>query len=81
MTRQYATLNAFLNSWTKAEQKTAILEELEEQGVLFEALQEQVGKEYDPFDLICHVVYRSTANVTQGAGCKSAESGLLHKIW
>ena len=55
--RQYATLNAFLNSWTKAEQKTVILEELEEQGVLFEALQEQVGKDYDPFDLICHVVF------------------------
>ena len=32
VTRQYATLNAFLNSWTKAEQKTAILEELEEAG-------------------------------------------------
>ena len=57
VTRQYATLNAFLTSWTKAEQKTAVLEELEEQGVLFEALQEQVGKDYDPFDLICHVVF------------------------
>jgi len=57
VTRQYETLNAFLNSWTKAMKKTAILEELEEQGVLFDALQEQVGKDYDPFDLICHVVY------------------------
>lgn len=57
VTQQYSTLNAFLNSWTKAEQKTAILEELEEQGVLFDALQEQVGKDYDPFDLICHVVF------------------------
>lgn len=55
--RQYATLGAFLNSWSKADQKTAILEELEEQGVLFEALQEPVGKDYDPFDLICHVVF------------------------
>ena len=57
VTRQYATLNAFLNSWTKADQKMVILEELEEQGVLFDALQEQVGKDYDPFDLICHVVF------------------------
>ncbi|MDD1694671.1 MAG: DEAD/DEAH box helicase family protein [Methanoregula sp.] len=57
VTRQYATLNAFLSSWTKAEQKTLILEELEEQGVLFDVLQEQVGKDYDPFDLICHVVF------------------------
>lgn len=52
--RQYATLIGFLNSWTKAERKTVILEE---QGVLFDALQEQVGKDYDPFDLICHVVF------------------------
>ncbi len=57
VTRQYATLNGFLNSWTKAERKTVILEELEEQGVLFDALSEQVGKDYDPFDLICHVVF------------------------
>ncbi len=57
VTQQYATLHSFLTSWTKAEQKTAILEELEEQGVLFDALQEQVGKDYDPFDLICHVVF------------------------
>ncbi|MDD4136981.1 MAG: DEAD/DEAH box helicase family protein [Methanoregula sp.] len=55
--RQYATLNGFLNSWTQAERKTVILEELEEQGVLFDALEEQVGKDYDPFDLICHVVF------------------------
>jgi len=57
VTRQYATLNGFLNSWTQAERKTVILEELEEQGVLFDALSEQVGKDYDPFDLICHVVF------------------------
>ncbi len=57
VTQKYATLSAFLNSWTKAEQKTVILEELEAQGVLFDALEEQVGKDYDPFDLICHVVY------------------------
>lgn len=57
VTRQYTTLNSFLTTWSKAEQKTAILEELEEQGVLFDALQEQVGKDYDPFDLICHVVF------------------------
>jgi type I restriction enzyme R subunit len=34
-----------------------ILQELEGQGLLFDALAEQVGRDYDPFDLICHVVY------------------------
>jgi len=57
VTRQYATLDAFLNSWTHAERKLAIVRELEEQGVIFEALETEVGKQFDPFDLVCHIVY------------------------
>jgi type I restriction enzyme R subunit len=57
VTKQYATMDAFLNSWTKADQKMAVVRELEEQGVIFEALEGEVGKDFDPFDLICHVVY------------------------
>jgi type I restriction enzyme R subunit len=53
----YPTLDEFLNKWQKAERKKAIIEELEEHGVLFDVLQEEVGKELDPFDLICHVAY------------------------
>jgi type I restriction enzyme, R subunit len=30
---------------------------LEEQGLLLDALAEEVGRELDPFDLICHVAY------------------------
>ena len=55
--RQYASLDQFLNVWTKAEQKTAILEELEEEGLFLEALAEEVGKDIGPFDLICHVAW------------------------
>ena len=40
-----------------AERKAAVIEELRDQGVLLEELQEQVGKDHDAFDLICHVVY------------------------
>lgn len=61
VTKHYATLDAFLNSWTKAEQKMAIVNELADQGIFFDALEEQVGKQYDPFDLICHVVYGQPA--------------------
>lgn len=51
------TLNGFLNRWSAAERKDELIYELREQGIIFEALEEEVGKEYDPFDLICHIVY------------------------
>ncbi len=53
----YASLDVFLQRWTKADRKTAVLAALAEHGVLLEALEEEVGQQYDPFDLICHVVY------------------------
>jgi type I restriction enzyme R subunit len=55
--QEYATLNDFLRKWNSADQKKAVIQELEEQGVLWQALQDEVGKDYGPFDLICHVVY------------------------
>jgi type I restriction enzyme R subunit len=54
---EYATLDAFLQKWSAADQKEAILAELEEQGVLFAELADQVGKDFDPFDLVCHVAF------------------------
>lgn len=59
VTKQYQTLEKFLNSWNNAEKKEAIIQELEEQGVLFDALKEEVGKEFDPFDLICHIAFEA----------------------
>ncbi len=55
--KDYASLDEFLTRWTAADQKQAIVEELEEHGLLLEALQETVGKDYEPFDLICHVAF------------------------
>ncbi len=46
-----------MQTWTDAGQKKLIIEELESQGVLFEALAEDVGKDFDAFDLICHVAF------------------------
>lgn len=59
VTKQYQSLEKFLNSWNDAEKKEAIIQELEEQGVFFEALKEEVGKDFDPFDLICHVAFEA----------------------
>jgi len=61
VTAAYPQLTDFLARWSEAERKTAIVDELRDQGVLFEALDEdlskKVGGALDAFDLICHVVY------------------------
>lgn len=59
VTSNFNSLNDFLNHWNKADQKRAIIQELEEQGVFFDALKEEVGKDFDPFDLICHVAFEA----------------------
>src|SRR6266516_4004138 len=55
--KKFVLFDDFLNTWSKAEQKRAIISELEQQGLPLDALQEIVGRDYDPFDLICHVAY------------------------
>lgn len=59
ITAQYHTMDDFLNRWNKGDKKKAIIQELEEQGVFFEALRAEVGKDFDLFDLICHVAFES----------------------
>ena len=54
---QFASLDDFLTRWNSTDKKTAIIEELKQQGVLVEALYDAVNKEVDLFDLICHVAY------------------------
>lgn len=53
----YASLDDFLASWNQANKKRAIVEELEQRGVIFTALNDEIGSVFDPFDLICHVAY------------------------
>jgi type I restriction enzyme R subunit len=54
---QYPTLETFLTAWFNAERKQAIVAELLEQGVFLNELEEAVGLDLDPFDLICHVAF------------------------
>ena len=54
---QYHTLNDFLAKWNSADQKQAIIEELNEQGIVLENLKEAIGKEMDIFDMICHTAF------------------------
>ncbi|MBD2016147.1 DEAD/DEAH box helicase family protein [Microcoleus sp. FACHB-53] len=53
----YQSLDRFLNKWDEADRKQAILDELQGHGVILEALEEMVGKDYDLFDLVCHVAF------------------------
>ena len=56
--QQYSRLDEFLRTWTEAEKKQAIIDELQDDGVLLEAVREELGKtELDDFDLICHIAY------------------------
>ncbi len=54
---KYTSLEDFLLSWNHADKKEAIIKELQEQGVMVEALYDAVDKQLDLFDLICHVAY------------------------
>jgi type I restriction enzyme R subunit len=54
---QFASLDEFLNKWNSTDRKEAIIAELEEQGVMVDALYDAVNKEVDLFDLICHVAF------------------------
>ena len=53
----YASLDNFLARWRSTERKEALIEELAEEGLLLEPLMEEIGKDLDPFDLICHIAF------------------------
>lgn len=61
VSREFASLDDFLRHWSKAEKKQAVIDELAQQGIFFEALADEVdkqsGKDFDPFDLLCHVAW------------------------
>ncbi len=55
--KRFASLDDFLKRWKTAERKQAIIDELENEGLPLDPLAEEVGKDLDPFDLICHVAF------------------------
>ncbi|MGB3655532.1 MAG: type I restriction-modification enzyme R subunit C-terminal domain-containing protein [Rivularia sp. (in: cyanobacteria)] len=61
VSQEYGSLDDFLRRWSQSDKKQAIINELHEQGILFEALEAEVGKDFDPFDLICHVAFDKPA--------------------
>ena len=55
--RRFASLDDFLKRWNAAERKQAIVEELAAEGLPLDPIVEELGKDLDPFDLICHVAF------------------------
>ncbi|WP_088178113.1 EcoAI/FtnUII family type I restriction enzme subunit R [Methylophilus sp. OH31] len=55
--KDYQSLDQFLKTWTSADRKAALIQEFESHGILLDALAEEVGKDFDPFDLVCHVAF------------------------
>ncbi|MDZ7938810.1 MAG: DEAD/DEAH box helicase family protein [Rhodoferax sp.] len=65
LTKQYDSLDKFLQAWNDADRKAALLDELEKHGVLVDALAEEVAATgltgLDPFDLLLHVAWNMPA--------------------
>ncbi len=58
----YPTLETFRGAWARADRKQAIIDEMKEHDVLLDAVIEEVPelKDYDYFDIICHLAYDQT---------------------
>src|SRR5207253_5797124 len=57
MKKRFASLEDFLRRWRAADRKQAIVDELEAEGLPLGPIADELGKDLDPFDLICHVAF------------------------
>jgi type I restriction enzyme R subunit len=55
--KRFSSLDDFLKRWKSAERKQAIIEELETEGLALDPIADEIGKNLDPFDLICHIAF------------------------
>jgi type I restriction enzyme R subunit len=63
--RQFHSLDEFLSRWQEAEKKSVLIEELRAQNIIPEELKNQVKKDLDLFDLICHIAWDCPALTRQ----------------
>ncbi len=55
--RRFASLDDFLNRWNAAERKQAIIDEMEAEGLPLTVIAQELDKDLDPFDLVCHIAF------------------------
>lgn len=77
---QYASLDIFLRKWKESKKKQAVVNELQENGVLLDAIREETGQmDIDDFDLILHIAY-DKAPLTRIERVKNVQKrGYLYK--
>jgi len=75
---EYKSLDDFISAWKSTERKEAIIEELESRGVFLDALAEEVGRDLDPFDLICHIAY-GREPITRQARAQKVKQAIYFK--
>lgn len=77
----YPTLDIFRGAWAKADKKQAIIDEMKEHDVLLDAVIEEVPqlKDYDYFDIICHLAYDQTPLTRKDRAKRVKESSYLDK--
>jgi type I restriction enzyme R subunit len=77
--KAYASLNAFLNAWNGADRKQAIIDELANHGVFLDELAEQIGRDLDAFDLVCHVAFDQPPRTRRERAAKVRKRNVFDK--
>ncbi len=54
---EFRTLQEFITRWNETDKKRALIDELEHHGIILENLRDEVKRDLDIFDLICHVAF------------------------
>lgn len=77
----YPTLDIFRGAWANADKKQAIIDEMKEHDVLLDAVIEEVPqlKDYDYFDIICHLAYDQTPLTRKDRAKRVKNSSYLDK--
>lgn len=55
--KEFSTLDEFIRKWSETDKKEELRKHFEEQGIFLDDLIEDVNKEMDIFDLVCHVAF------------------------
>jgi type I restriction enzyme R subunit len=77
--RHFGSSSEFIELWNSAARKREIIENLESEGLLLEALQSELGSEMDPFDLILHVAFDAPVQTRAQRAAKVEGSDLFTK--
>ena len=63
--KEFRSLDEFLARWNQSDKKAALIAELEGNDIILENLRDEVKKEFDLFDMICHVAWDMPALTRQ----------------